>query len=97
MMTRPSHILRLLALSTLFIALLSTGCRSTPEASNERSGERRVLQTSSTMEKPSAEELEGNPCGNPDWAKLPPEVGQLSEAEEARLENASPSEDDDAP
>lgn len=96
-MTAMTMGFRVLALSVLAAGLLSAGCRSTPEASNERSGERRVLQTSSTMEKPSAEELEGNPCGNPDWAKLPPEVGQLSEAEEARLENASPSEDDDAP
>ncbi|TXD38160.1 hypothetical protein FRC98_04475 [Lujinxingia vulgaris] len=93
-MTRLSHTLRLLTLSTLTLALLSSGCRSTPEASNARSGERRVLQTGSTMEKPSAEELEGNPCGNPDWAKLPPEVGQLSDAEDTEAPSSDAPEDE---
>ncbi|RAL22764.1 hypothetical protein DL240_07645 [Lujinxingia litoralis] len=71
--------LALLTIATLCVA--SVGCRSAPESNEQRSGERRILQTASPMEKPSAEELEGNPCGNPDWAKLPPEVGQLSDAE----------------
>lgn len=94
MMTRLALPLRLLTLSALTLALLSTGCRSTPEASNARSGERRVLQTGSTMEKPSAEELEGNPCGNPDWAKLPPEVGQLSETDATGDDTSGEPEDE---
>ncbi|RDV38504.1 hypothetical protein DV096_06710 [Bradymonadaceae bacterium TMQ3] len=93
-MTRLTVTLRLLTLSALTLVLLSSGCRSTPEASNARSGERRVLQTGSTMEKPSAEELEGNPCGNPDWAKLPPEVGQLSGADAAGDDTSEESDDE---
>ncbi len=58
--------------------LVLTGCRSAPEV-NDEPPQRRAR----VAEMPSPEDLGDNPCGNPDWAKLPPEPVELSDIQGA--------------
>lgn len=66
----------------ILLAVLMTlglGCRSAPEVNGETPD--RPRRAASEMPMPSPEELGDNPCGNPNWASLPPEVGQLQDRE----------------
>ena len=56
---------------------LGLGCRSAPETNGET--RERPRRAAPEMPIPSPEELGDNPCGNPNWATLPREVGQLPE------------------
>lgn len=75
-------------------ALLATGlgCRSAPEPVDQERPERTTREAM-----PSPEELGDNPCGNPNWAKLPPDVGEVAQrtpAEEPAEESEDETEDD---
>lgn len=63
------------AMAALFLLgpYLMMSCRSAPETN----GPERTRRAAPQMPMPSPEELGDNPCGNPRWATLPPEVGQV--------------------
>lgn len=57
-------------LGSLF--LLFAGCKSAPTPVEQT--RERPSRGGQGMQTPSPEELGDSPCGNPNWAKLPPEV-----------------------
>jgi hypothetical protein len=73
-----SRLHRLLKAALLFAFVVTTlwGCRSAPEPAPERDATQRRLLRPAAPEPPPAEELANNPCGNPNWAKLPGERGE---------------------
>ena len=76
-MASASICCRILVLFALFglIAGVGTGCRN-KKKDDRQVTEKRTKTKKKTdpieMDGPSPEELANSPCGNPDWAKLPP-------------------------
>lgn len=63
--------------SALFVAALFVfaGCASEPEPKPDeaqKAATQKKAKKTIEVEKPSPEELAKTPCGNPDWAQLPP-------------------------
>lgn len=93
--TSCRRLLILLAMASLAISV-GTGCRN-KKKDDQQVTEKRTKSKKKTdpieMEGPSPEELANSPCGNPDWAGLPP--GMDAEKVEKK-EDASEDEEKDA-
>ena len=90
-MTKQTALLA--GLITLLALLILTGCRTAPELNDEPDPQPRRARVA---QMPSPEELGDNPCGNPNWAKLPPGVGEF-EGERPATADAEDSDDGEAP
>jgi hypothetical protein len=75
---RSSRTVLILVFAVIFAIL--AGCRTGPELNDEA---QQTPRRARIAEMPAPEELGDNPCGNPNWATLPPEVGQLGEESHA--------------
>lgn len=71
------------AILALGLGLGLSACSSGPDAKPDKTERQERISTPYQAEKPSAEELAKSPCGNPDWAQLPPGAQKTSEAPEA--------------
>lgn len=67
------------ALALCLVMAGGLGCSNTQRADDEPVRERPRRGADMTL--PSPDELGDHPCGNPNWATLPPEVGQLARDE----------------
>lgn len=84
-------------ISALFCAaalgLSLSACSSAPEAKPEASKSPNRISTPYQAQKPSAEQLANRPCGNPDWAQLPPGTPEKSQPDAPPADAPAPGEE----
>lgn len=100
------HLLRIALLATFAFASvgLTTGCRNKKD---DKQVKEKTIKSKTKkkdpieMDGPSPEELAKSPCGNPDWAKLPPgmdaEKAKKKKEEESAADEEKTSEENPAP
>lgn len=79
----------------VLFAVSATGCSSQPERpDDEIEAADRAAEQEPEVEEPSDEELADSPCGNPDWAQLPPGAEDTPEGEPEPSDEESSGEED---
>lgn len=87
------------------VLLVLSACASEPEPKPQKAPKEPTEKRTVEVEEPSPEELANSPCGNPDWAQLPPGAEDKApaqdeqparEGEPADGEEADPADEDQA-